>query len=109
MRRHWFGPAVCVETAKTGQPCAVNTVEKAAEHLFAWSDRGPEWHTAVDCCAEALTGRMPVAQVRAAFVDAARVAGRLVDPSPVVRTLPPPRPARTIRRSPKRVVTARSA
>ncbi|WP_126116412.1 MULTISPECIES: DUF982 domain-containing protein [unclassified Bosea (in: a-proteobacteria)] len=109
MRHHWFGPAVRVETANPGQPSIVNSVEKAAEQLFGWSVRGPEWHRAVDCCAEALTGHMPAAQVRAAFIDAAVAAGRLVDPSAAVRILQPARRARSIGRLPKRVVTARSA
>jgi hypothetical protein len=78
MRRHRFSPAVSVET-NPGQPCAVNSVEKAAEQLFAWPDRGPEWREAVDSCADALTGRISVARVRAAFLAAAKAAGRLID------------------------------
>jgi hypothetical protein len=91
MGRHWFSPAVSVETAKPGQPCAVNSVEKAAEQLFAWPDRGPEWREAVDSCADALTGQISVAQVRAAFLVAARAAGRLIDSDPVAETSRPAR------------------
>jgi hypothetical protein len=79
MGRHWFNPAVSVETAKIGQACAVNSVEKAAEQLFDWPDRGPEWYRAVDCCADALMNRISVAEVRRAFLEAARAAGRLVE------------------------------
>jgi glycine/D-amino acid oxidase-like deaminating enzyme len=87
MGRHWFGPAVSVETAKPGQPCAVNSVEKAAEQLFAWPDRGPEWRKAVDSCADALTGHLSPAQVRAAFLVAARAAGRLIETCPAVQAV----------------------
>lgn len=78
MGRHWFAPAVSIETKRPGQSCAVNSVELAAEQLLEWPEHGPEWFKAVAACADALTGEMSASKARSAFVDAARAADRLI-------------------------------
>jgi hypothetical protein len=81
--RTWFSPAVCVETEIPGCSYAVTSVEKAAELLLAWpeADRGPAWRAAVAACAAAIAGDMTPAEARAAFLEAARAAGRLLMPA----------------------------
>jgi len=40
MRRHWFDPLVRVESDKIGHAYSVSHVEKAAEFLMLWEERG---------------------------------------------------------------------
>lgn len=78
MPRTWFSPAVIVESERPGQSFAVTSVEKAAELLLEWSERGPEWRLAVEACAAAIKGEGAASAARAAFIDAAKAADRLL-------------------------------
>lgn len=79
MPRTWFSPPVCVETERPGVSYAVTSVERAAELLLEWPERGPEWRRAVEACAAAMKGERPASDARSAFIDAARAADRLLN------------------------------
>lgn len=75
MSRLRFHPPVSVRTDKPGLTISISSVERAAEQLLAWQERGPKWHAAASACMDALSGKSPAAQARAAFVDAAKESG----------------------------------
>lgn len=76
--RTWFHPPVHVESVRPGVSYAVTSVEKAAELLLEWPERGPEWREAVAACAAAMKGKKSPSDARQAFLNAAIAADRLV-------------------------------
>ena len=79
MARVWFKPPVTVMTEKPGLSIAISSVERAAEQLLKWPERGPNWHAAAAACMAALNGTGPPEQARSAFVEAARESGMLLE------------------------------
>jgi hypothetical protein len=79
MGRHWFDPAVTVESAQPGVSYAVSSVEQAADQLLEWPEHhGPEWREAAAACADALAEVGSADEARAAFIAAAKAADRLI-------------------------------
>lgn len=80
MPLHWFSPPVNIVTDKAGVSYAVTSVERAAEFLLGWRDRGeaPEWRLAIATCMAAIRGEVEVEQARAAFEAEAQAGGRLL-------------------------------
>jgi agmatine/peptidylarginine deiminase len=78
MGRHWFNPAVYVESNGAGRFYAVTSAEKAAELLMAWPERSNEWEEAFRACAAAVHGKRSADEARIAFERAAAAANRLI-------------------------------
>ncbi|WID98412.1 DUF982 domain-containing protein [Bosea vestrisii] len=78
MWHRWFSSAVYVETDRAGTSCAVTSVEKAAELLMVWPERGNEWEEAFRACAAAIHGKGTAVEARSAFEKAAAAANRLI-------------------------------
>lgn len=77
MARLWFSPAVSIEGDEPSLTITISSVERAAEQLLTWQQRGPRWRAAIQTCAEALSGGATANQARLAFIAAAEEAGRL--------------------------------
>ena len=93
MALHWFSPPVYVTTDKIGRRYAVSNVERAAEFLLSWRDRGmgPEWKAAVQACMAAIKGEAGIEEARSAFEAAARECYELrVPPMSSHEAVPPP-------------------
>lgn len=78
MGRHWFNPAVYVESSGAGRFHAVTSSERAAELLMAWPERSNEWEEAFRACAAAVHGKRSADEARIAFERAAAAANRLI-------------------------------
>lgn len=79
MPRHWFEPPVSVRSEKPGVTIIISSVERAAEQLLTWSDRGSKWRAAAAACMAALNGTGTPSEARAAFVEAAKDHGVWLD------------------------------
>lgn len=93
MALHWFSPPVYVTTDKIGRRYAVSNIERAAEFLLSWRDRGmgPDWKAAVQACMAAIKGEASIAEARSAFEAAARECDELREaPMASQKALRPP-------------------
>lgn len=79
----WFDPPVSVTREKPSLTIIISSVERAAEQLLTWEERGPKWHMALVACMAAMEGSETADNARAAFEEAAREGGRLLDPPPI--------------------------
>lgn len=81
MSRIWFQPPVKVATSSPGLTVQVRSVERAANALLDWpeADRGPKWQLAAAVCMSALKGEASPEEARAAFEEAARESGKLIE------------------------------
>ncbi|QEL26176.1 DUF982 domain-containing protein [Bosea sp. F3-2] len=78
MPRLWFDPPVSIEGDRPGLTIVISSVERAAEQLLTWEDRGPKWRGAVQACMDAMSGGGTAKQAREAFVTAAEEVGKLL-------------------------------
>lgn len=77
MPRLWFDPPVSVEGDRPSLIIVISTVERAAEVLLNWGERGPKWRAAVQACMDAMSGAGTADKAREAFIEAAEENGRL--------------------------------
>ncbi len=80
MALHWFSPPVYVTTGKLAERYAVTNIERAAEYLLSWRDRGmgPDWQKAVRACTAALKSEGGTEEARSSFEAAARECGKQI-------------------------------
>jgi hypothetical protein len=92
MTLHWFSPPIYVTTDKIGRRYAVTNIERAAEFLLSWRDRGmgPDWKAAVRACMAAIKDEAEIEAARSAFEAAARECDELRLPPMVSHEVVPP-------------------
>ncbi|HEV7319657.1 MAG TPA: DUF982 domain-containing protein [Ensifer sp.] len=88
MKLHWFSPPVYVAIDPIGTRYAVSNIERAAEFLLSWRDRGmgPDWKIGVQTCMAGIKGEAGTAEARSAFEAAARECGELRESPMASRT-----------------------
>lgn len=76
-RKMTFAPVRIL--AGAGLTQEVRDVQSASDAMLGWPGRGSAWRRAADAISEALYGRTTPEKARAAFVDAAREEGVLIE------------------------------